>query len=511
MQSPTMEGAVPNATANLLIEEGRALSKQIEVQSLRSEAQMKAPAIATAYADAFTRLGQGDLSAFGEIERANALSVGNPFLQAMASDAQKTAGMMASNYFDTQQFNSRMAAEREMFTQKAGLERELQGNRIDAEGKRFEAVEKRQDDQQAAILERQELDDWRASEEAKRKEYQAQLMKYNEELDSEVRLAEVEGRSPRKMTPPKEPTPAPKPTPKAKEKFSLVPHGGGMDFNIEVPMPNDPLVNEKLPNGKKASVIEPDAGLMARGEPPTRPVAQPTQQQQTKPQTIERTFGNLTFELPAPKSKSDVEVSETIKTRTGSVNVKRAKGDEPVAKLANALADIEAEDPAFSRWVSENKLQGAGLSVRKVGEGKNAVYQPVAIYSDKTEKKFTEIDPATQQPTATPKTVSETVYKNFVETQSLLAELKGKVKMYENVSDGAKKQFREEYLQVVARGEKSLEEINQRLAFRRIPPITQNELDQATFGKLKAQGGQKTNDFTLTEPVKGWQAGLRTY
>jgi hypothetical protein len=103
LASPTMTGVIPSSTVNLLQSEGNALAQKIEVQSQKAEAQAKAPAIATAYEDAFTKISQGDLSGFAGLEKANSLAAGNPFLTAMAKDASNTAHQMASQFFQQEQ------------------------------------------------------------------------------------------------------------------------------------------------------------------------------------------------------------------------------------------------------------------------------------------------------------------------------------------------------------------------------------------------------------------------
>lgn len=438
MSSPTAGGAIPPATAQLLANEGRALAQKIEENSLKAEASMKAPAMATAYADAFTRLASGDLSAFGTLEKANALGVGNPFLQSMANDAQRTAGQMASRFFEMEAMNNRFAHQESMFNKEQTA--------IDL---RLEKTQKFQSDRQDDILQRQREDDARAQNAARLTEYEKAKVKHAEEMSAEQRRTELEpGYQPKQIPAPPKPSLIPIPT--AGTSTGLPERGMNMNDTAGAPMPSAPLVNEtspKLPNGKRASTIEADGGLFggsqtSEGMPPASespavaptqaPVSKPTANQ-PRPQVEERSFGNLVFQLPKTQS-NDTEITESVKTATGTVNYKKKQSSEPAAKLANAIAHIEAEDPTFSRWSGDIISKGGKITIRKTGDGKDAAYQPVALYKNGTEEPYGKINPATQQPTG-PQTIGKTVYESYVDARALMeGDMKGKFRIYKQTT-----------------------------------------------------------------------------
>lgn len=106
--------SLATSTANLFLSEGRALSEKIEAQSAKAEAQMKAPIIATAYADGLTKIAQGNFEGFSRMEQANAMTAGNPFLMKFAEGARSEATQIARNFLDNKLSERRIQAEKDI-------------------------------------------------------------------------------------------------------------------------------------------------------------------------------------------------------------------------------------------------------------------------------------------------------------------------------------------------------------------------------------------------------------
>lgn len=228
LSSPTMEGVVPSRTAALMAAEGASLAKQIEERSTKAEALAKAPAMAEAYTDAFTRLNQGDLSGFETLQRANSLAVGNPMLESMAKNANAEATKMAN------------------FT----MESELKRNQEDD------------------ILYRQAMDDYRSQTFNLQNTHRENYSKWLQSEADAKRIAASQGKDYTPTAPPLMPQMPPEPTrsPYSSRSTSTTRRSRSLGFGgvlgnerVEPPLPGE------TPQGLPSSPVQPS--IPAAGQP----------------------------------------------------------------------------------------------------------------------------------------------------------------------------------------------------------------------------------------------------
>ena len=117
-QSPTIFGAIAPTTANMLAEAGANLTKQIEEQNVKLEAQLKAPAIGQIYADSLTRIAKGDFDGFKGIAEATAQGAGNPFLMSIFKDFDSAATRLAQSHMEAKFTESRQLVQERMASER---------------------------------------------------------------------------------------------------------------------------------------------------------------------------------------------------------------------------------------------------------------------------------------------------------------------------------------------------------------------------------------------------------
>ncbi len=307
------------STANLFLNEGRALAEKIEVQSSKAEAQMKAPIIATAYADGLSKISQGDFSGFSRMEEANAMTAGNPFLMKFAEGARGEATQIARNFLDDRLSQRRIDAEKD-----------LQANRIKATS-----------DLQSGIESRQSRHDYRMETDAWNRE--------NEKLDQqdalaqsrENQLAAAQGRQPSVI--PKTPRrPAPNP--------------GMFDINQnDIPLPTEGAANPIQSTDQNIPTAQ---GATQSAQSTAQPTAQPTGSAPLK-----LTFGGQEFIAPsipgANVSLTSIKgpYGETYKVADNADAVAKAKV-EAFNKAKELAGKLEGADAGFAKWSADMLSRG---------------------------------------------------------------------------------------------------------------------------------------------------------
>lgn len=323
------------STANLFLNEGRALAEKIEVQSSKAEAQMKAPIIATAYADGLSKISQGDFSGFGRMEAANAMTAGNPFLMKFAEGARGEATQIARNFLDNELSNRRIQAEKD-----------LQDKRITAQKDIQTGVERRQGIG-AMIHENAQID-------AANRKQQSDYVKAHDiwARNKQLGINEPE---------PVEPTPFEKRT---GADFGItdipLPAEGGVSGNgndltnsntsSELNIPTPETGSERVPKNSmnEQPVPEPKRVFTIAGVPFTAPIVQSNG---VKIKSVKGLNGT-TYELNDPK---DV---------VGKIQL------DAYNKAIQLSGEAEAADPAFTKWYVEKLRDKYTVQIDKSNKDK---------------------------------------------------------------------------------------------------------------------------------------------
>lgn len=475
LASPTMFGSVSPTTSKLLADAGKDIADQIEKQSTKFEAQQQAPEIATMMASGLHLLATGDPQGFNYLASAKAKGATNPFLAKMTSDALEEG------------------------------QRTFQAHITEsAADKRFNVSIDRQDQQINAaalndkrIRERAAEDDLARADAARMKEHETTIAKFQQEEDAKRRIAERDGSQYVPGTPP----PAPKPLSKT---FG----GAGA--------PSIPVDARAVSPKKLGAPVTPDGGLFGdtglpqadvaattfvpgQGPTPTaavaptatNPVAQtagpaaplvnetpspapaPAPAPPSKPGIESRIYGNMIIEVPKQADKPE----ETVKTESGSV--KYDKQLSPASQFLAAIDKVQATDPAFTTWATDQQLNGNKVVIRSTGKAAGVeAFQPFAISKNKTEVPYGKIDPTTQQPTGVTQTVGKDTHDAFIKAQELMSgPLKGQVGVFRNVDDAGKQAAVNTAIQGVADKQYTLDAANQHLRLLKAPLITQRQID----------------------------------
>lgn len=486
LASPTMEGAVSHTTANLMAQQGAMLAKQIETKSQQAEAQAKAPAIATLYAQAMTRISEGDFSGFGELERGNAMSVGNPFLENMSKEASDFASRMAGNYMQSQQ---------QLLSQKhAAL---MQEDRQSFEAEQADRRFKQQSGMHDKVLARQAENDFRDAK-VKHEQIVAELeYKHQQAQEAENQIAEAEGRQPRIVPKP--------PVPKAPVAEDFLPalSGGSEDMgplfrqdadpvtampppgqsNFDpnatgLPSPEDdsiipgiprPLVNESQPK----SIPSPSAAIQAAVG--------------NANQYAERQFGRLAVKFPAPDETPVKSIDRNIKGPNGSVTIKSEAPKRYQNEFNAALSSVTGQDPEFAEWSSTQMIEGKKVRLEPDPERKG-LFRAYSTNKDGTEEPFGEVG-QNQQPTGVNRLVTKEVADNFNKMKSLIeGELKGKVQIYKHLPENRRESLVNDFKKAILEGRSSPENALKELAPYGLT-ISKEEIDsilkeKTSYGKV---------------------------
>lgn len=488
---PASVGVIGSKAAELFMQEGAAISKNIEKRALTAEAQAKAPALAAAYADGLTRLAQGDMSGMETLAKARAESVGNPFLTAMTEDATKEGARMASMHIEKSLAEQRMAADA-FRTSEAG---------------------RRVDQARTDIGYRQELDDYRAQTERVEATNNKLENDWQRDQNAENELAKAEGREPIKIA---------RPVLRELPKKPVQNYSSANNANNTQALPvSDPLANESLPvvnpsaaattQAKPQATFEPGVGVQ---EPPvdlpediqpseaSKPAERPYEFGPTPRKGIKSVdVGGLVVEYPEPKNKEGSSVTRNITTSTGSVSIKPdAKNEDPAKHLEDNLATVAA-DSSLSKWIAEQIQDDKQVVIRPEPgpNGKGTVWQPYAITPNGQEVPMGKVGPD-GKPTGERQQVSEVSGKAWQEAQkSINGPMQGKVGFYMKMSDKMKGRLREKLVEEAAKGNATVDQVNKKSSFYRMKPITNEEVEKIKTPEVKNKEELKSEIDFLKE------------
>lgn len=507
------------------MQQGAAIAKTIEKRALTAEAQAKAPALATIYADGLSRLAQGDMSGMELLTRAQAESVGNPFLTAMTADVTKEGARMASMHVE------KTLAEGRLFQDESQFRRTLKSTE-DWRETQVEARDEDKDEQRLAARDAQAEREYNDQKAQAERENAARQQK-NYERQAANRARQEAGETPEPFVPlPMLPMPE-------KPSFKSRTYGGvgqgedtveGVSFGAGV-------VN---PTRRHKSKVQQNGPLFSPGEaPPMLPedqvnpadtvspeTATPKSQplvNEKPPEVVEQQVGGLVFQIPKGKDTGP-KTSKTIniKTEFGSETITK-KGDEepdPAKQLTKALQTIN-RDPALSDWIGQSIMQGKRILVEPARDSKGKVigYQPYRVGRDGIHEPFMHKSNVQQKdrktgelltnPDGSPlmistenvaKTVTDEVANALNETIELMSgPMKGKFNFKLVGSEASNKAALEAGIDAVLNGG-SIEEVNKELIMiHGMKPLTQEDIKaiRSRFtlsGKplLKSQNDLKT-------------------
>lgn len=554
---PGAAGAITPQTAQLLAQQGQELGKRIEKKAAQAIAAAKAPAMAQGYADAYTRIGQGDMSGFGILEQIGASAVGNPFLSQMHKDATQAATQIANNSMQARLQDERLRGQ----IQLQGVIQQGQLNRDDR-------ILDRQSESQRSMSDREAYR--KASE-----EQQKLRMAHGKSIEAykaRVEQGDTEARPPDPLVLPDLPEPV-------SETFQATPRGDPAAASLTPPLPSDrssvlpetslvnettrevgdrprrganpqmmptqgsplmvgpePLPSTGVPSMAKAVPFSEERALAEQNVQPideskaniqTRlalndartidgqfRARQKKEQEPQKPKTTERNFGSFIIETEVPPEKGPdrvTSINDGVKTDKYS-----RKAETPKLKeFLDAIGTVETTNPSFSRWATSNA-------------GKDITFKPVMDAKGKPVKELMQpyaIDPKTgkEEAYSTPKEIAKEVDGQQVkETQFALnqidkkvadaysksvdllrGDLKGKVVTYKRfdpkgqpVTEEFREVARERTAIQVAYGKMDLKQANEQLRSYKIKPLTKAEVEEIS-GETEAiavrKGGEDAN------------------
>lgn len=114
---PEPTGSVNSAVMRLMAQAGAAIQDRVEKAAIKTEAQLAAPGISRMLANGFQQIAAGDMSGFGAITQAQAMSSGNPLLAGMAKDAGSLGITLANNATQQAMLKERLDAQKALTTQ----------------------------------------------------------------------------------------------------------------------------------------------------------------------------------------------------------------------------------------------------------------------------------------------------------------------------------------------------------------------------------------------------------
>lgn len=396
-------------TAQLFAEQGARLSKEIEETNNKFEAQAKAPAIATAYANALTGIKTGDFKGFADLAKVAVETSSNPFLRNMTEDALKLGVTAAADYART-----------EALSKREDLRFATQNFRADQAADFAAENDLRESDKQLkAQHEAQTFALSKAHNEAQNK-YVEELKGYNDAVANGVTGLN-------KPAPPQAPQPVPPPVYKSKEfggpgAKSTVPRGTPVDAQglpealpvaegnpfamaqgAPPPAPTQGLPETSVPAKptpaptpnfrqtviadmvkNKSKVEDANSALAAEGEKPLSPA-------EYQSFVNEKTPGSTEIKVPPGYKKETVQIGDTNvhfiipppipkvtkEIEVGGTKIKippQENKDDPsvlVPEAAKLTAEINQLDGKFMEWAKNERMQ-KGVS----GQGKQIRVSP---------------------------------------------------------------------------------------------------------------------------------------
>jgi len=519
LASPTMMGAISPTTARVMAEAGKSIAERIESNSIRFDAQRRAPQIAELMGQGMALTSQGDFEGgFSLLAKASAMGAGNPMLARMAGNAVSEGSRMAGMFMD----NAIATA------------------RLEREDSRYREASIRDGERELALIDRQTDDDWRGRVAAQDNTYAKQVEAYQQNQAAENRAAQIEGRAPNKIAPPVKPAPPPRPQfksrvyggpgvseplpsldpnagdfngdilppPTSQPNITGRPRGGGRylantdnspvnlvmadspaaniqgggDFEGETatPAPSKPtdqyqraieMINEK-PQGQQAALVNEKVQPIEIGKP--RPP-------QTKGNEVTVPFGRMNFILTTPNA-NNMRVSETVDTATGSKTYsfgsEKDKTGDNVSQFAQLVAQADNLDHAFADWASTQFLQGKKVTVEPNPAGEKEPWiakangEPMSV---KNPAAATDKD----APATVVRGVSPLVGEVWNKAAALMPELAPVLKKEHPVTKDQITQERQRVIGDIAAGKISLEEVNAGMKKRGFDQISEAEVKKA--------------------------------
>lgn len=398
MEQPQYGGIVDGKTAELLVQQGNILTKQIETLSAKTEAGAKAGKISDLFADGYMRLASGDMSGFASVSQANAMSVGNPFLMAMASDADKVAGGLAEGFMRTKFNEQKEKSDRELWESRNAASIKRDESQFNRSMERQEDAQANSNDQIITRDNNQQVRDW----EAKNK----QIDLFNEKQKQERETAIVAATDLSKTTnspyidPPivkeMEHDPKPVPTPLTKRVRRSVPSGSEP---LEGALPTSDLVQAEAPalmggGGKEpatpgaSTAPSSEASLPSMGLRPAEALAVPAAPTAPNPNiTTDVAPGNKMLPAEAPR------VDKPQGTQQGQHVVDRAIYKDRIQRGLRLPGNMFLTTDANAKTFKLEQVKSDGEKVYKTYTALEGAEELHSIVNqiDKTDASFLEI------------------------------------------------------------------------------------------------------------------------
>lgn len=393
---PPTSGVIGSKAADLFMQQGAAIAKNIEKRALTAEAQAKAPALATVYADGLSRLAAGDMSGMELLTKARAESVGNPFLTAMTDDATKEGARMAAMHIEKSLAEKRLTQQGTQFDRNLKQEGDqFEATRKDTKDWRQEQVDAREEDNEERRLAARDAQAEREYNDklSNVQRINAERQQTNSDMANANNLAIKNNQQPTSWNPlPMIPIPE-------KPVYRSRTYGGsgratddpvGVSFGAGV-------VN---PTGRPESKVQQNGPLFSPGEAPpmlpedkvdpseavttpvTAPVAKPLVNEK-QPNAINQQVGGLMFTIPKDDQPKGTK-TESAKAGgvTTTYSTKLGDGKNPSEELADALAEINRDGP-LGNWIAESKRKGMDIVVDPKKDDKGKVLGYYVFAQDK--------------------------------------------------------------------------------------------------------------------------------
>lgn len=504
-------GVVTNATAGMLVEAGQNLSKEIEANNLRLDAQMKAPQVGKLYADALTKVAKGDMEGFKGITAATAASAGNPFLMSIFKDMDTIGARLADSHLDRVTATARASEAEKLQNARITAMNDRQDKQIGASNDRQDKMINIQREREDNLLFRQREDDWRGQVAKIDNEYAKEVQKIQEANKGEAEMAKLDpSYKPNIQQIPPKPTYPAKPEPPVSGGLPLpddasvsagfepgavlpsLPGATQVSQESAKPMGPQPIDPGSLPTtagGKDLATFGQTTAETQEGEPqvvvPTQSPeivkkAEVVNDSEPKNGVATRQVGNLVIEIPGYKEDAGkTKHSRTIKLANGTATVTGESQTPPQREFAKAIETIQT-DPAFGMFVSAHTWAGNKVRIKeeKDAKGKITGYLPMVVAKNGSEAPMKNYDPQGQE-MATDHYVTKEVAEALTNFEKMVnGDMKGKFSIYLALTKEQQSQKRNIAMTQVWSG-RNLDNANKDLAIARIKPLTKEEVEEA--------------------------------
>lgn len=362
-QSPTMFGAIAPTTANMLAEAGANLTKQIEEQNVKLEAQLKAPAIGQIYADSLTRIAKGDFDGFKGIAEATAQGAGNPFLMSIFKDFDSAATRLAQSHMESKFAESRQLVQERMASERLASSERQTTERVEAQESGANNRLGLSIDSNANSIYKQELGAWDRSVAEMKNDYQKEVLRVQKHNEAENEIVKYDANHKPDILPePPELILPPKPEPPQR---TVVPSN----------------VRPSSGRGRFAGPIEPDGQLFGAGAQSLDEVSDPTlpplpvKSEKSQQSADSQSAAQLTSPdgravspvgAQAPQRAQAPSGEVPIGAEGGIVNDNKVSGDNPtyednemtngIPPVGKTAVDVSGKQPSKGVKVSKNVL-----------------------------------------------------------------------------------------------------------------------------------------------------------